>query len=301
MPAVFSELPSLGALRVFEVVARHLNFGLAAEELGVTQPAVAQQIRGLERALEVRLFERLPRGLALTDAGRGYSETVRTAMAMLDEATRRLRPAPSHITVSVTPTFAAKRLIPRLGGLAERYPTLDVRVLATDRLSHFHTDGVDLAVRYGRPPFGPGLEQALLMGSEIIAVASPTLVAALGPPEDFATLERYVALCDAHDLWPSYRAQVYPGHPAVGARSVQFNQTSLAIDAAIGGQGIALAERAFVAQEIDAGRLVQVAESHLRPDKAFYLVWPRKARDAQQLQWVIDWLRSDAGDRKTTG
>ncbi|HAL68875.1 MAG TPA: LysR family transcriptional regulator, partial [Pseudomonas sp.] len=70
MPAVFSDLPSLAALRVFEVVARHLNFRLAAAELGVTQAAVAQQIRGLERALEVRLFERLPRGLALTDAGR---------------------------------------------------------------------------------------------------------------------------------------------------------------------------------------------------------------------------------------
>lgn len=301
MPAGFSDLPSLSALRIFEVVARHLNFRLASEELGVTQAAVAQQIRGLERTLQVRLFERLPRGLALTDAGRSYGNTVRSAMNMLDEATRRLRHAPSHITVSVTPTFASKWLIPRLGELAVRYPTLDLRVLATDRQSHFHTDGVDLAVRFGRPPFGPGLEHALLMAPEIIAVASPSLVAEVGPLDDFATLEGCVVLCDAHDFWPSFRALAYPGHPVACARTVQFNQTSLAIDAAIGGQGIALADRAFVHQDIDAGRLVQVAQQHLVLDKAFYLVWPRNGRSAERLQWVIDWLKSHAANRKTTG
>ncbi len=79
MPNGFPELPPLNALRVFEVVARHLNFRLAAEELGVTQAAVAQQIRGLEAHLKLRLFERLPRGLALTDAGLGYSASIRSA------------------------------------------------------------------------------------------------------------------------------------------------------------------------------------------------------------------------------
>ena len=91
MSAGFPGLPSLNALRMFEVVARHLNFRLAAEELGLTQAAVAQQIRGLEASLEIRLFERLPRGLGLTDAGRAYSASIRSALAMIDEATRLLR------------------------------------------------------------------------------------------------------------------------------------------------------------------------------------------------------------------
>ena len=107
MPEGFPSLPSLNALRMFEVVARHLNFRLAAEELGVTQAAVAQQIRGLEASLNCRLFERLPRGLALTDAGQAYSRSVRSAFVMIEEATRLLKPDPSHLTVSVTPTFAS--------------------------------------------------------------------------------------------------------------------------------------------------------------------------------------------------
>ena len=114
----FPQLPSLNALRVFEVVARHLNFRLAAEELGVTQAAVAQQVRGLEASLDLRLFDRMPRGLALTDAGLGYSGSIRSALAMIDEATRLLRPQSAHLTVSVTPTFASKWLIPRLGSFA---------------------------------------------------------------------------------------------------------------------------------------------------------------------------------------
>lgn len=300
MPVGFPELPSLNALRVFEVVARHLNFRLAAEEIGVTQAAVAQQVRGLEATLQVRLFERLPRGLGLTDAGRAYSHSVRSALAMIDDATRSLRPAALHLTVSVTPTFASKWLIPRLGQLAELHPGIDLRVLATDRLSHFHTDGVDLAVRYGRPPFGPGLETLLLMEQPIVAVASPRLLSENGPPETFAALQRYVALHDAHDFWPSFCAAAFPGHPPAAARSVRFNQTSLAIEAAVGGQGIALASYAFVCDDIAAGRLALALPQQLQLDKAFYLVWPRKGRPHPTLQAVIDWLQTEAGDRKST-
>lgn len=299
MPAGYPGLPSLNALRVFEVVARHLNFRLAAEELGVTQAAVAQQVRGLEASLEVRLFERLPRGLGLTDAGHAYSTSIRSALTMIDEATRLLRPAPSQLTVSVTPTFASKWLIPRLGHFAERNPEIDLRVLATDRLSHFHTDGVDLAVRYGQPPFAPGLNVELLMAPAVIAVASPGLLAEIGRPGDFAALQRYVALHDAHNFWPQFYAAVFPGHPPASARAVRFNQTSLAIEAAIGGQGIALASQAFVSDELATGRLVQVFPQQLRLDKGFYLVWPRKRQAPAALPLVRAWLQAQAGNRKS--
>ncbi|NQD74430.1 LysR substrate-binding domain-containing protein [Pseudomonas sp. CM27] len=301
MTSGFPGLPSLNALRVFEVVARHLNFRLAAEELGVTQAAVAQQVRGLEAGLEVRLFERLPRGLGLTDAGHAYSTSVRSALAMIDEATRLLRPTPSHLTVSVTPTFASKWLIPRLGHFAESHPDIDLRVLATDRLSHFHTDGVDLAVRYGQPPFAAGLNAELLMEPRVVAVASPALLAGMGRPQGFAALQRYVALHDAHNFWPSFCATVFPGHPPPTARTVRFNQTSLAIEAAIGGQGIALASHAFVRDDIAVGRLVQVFPQHLQLDKAFYLVWPRKGQPIAVLETVRAWLKAQVDERKSTG
>lgn len=296
MPAAFPALPSLNALRMFEVVARHLNFRLAAEELGVTQAAVAQQIRGLEASLGIRLFERLPRGLGLTDAGRAYSTSVRAALAMIDEATRLLRPAPAHFTVSVTPTFASKWLIPRLGDFAEANPGIDLRLLASDRLSHFHTDAVDLAVRYGQPPFGPGLNVELLMEQRVVAVASPGLLAGKGQPGSFEALQGFVALHDAHDYWPAFTAALFPGHPPPTARNLRFNQTALAIEAALAGQGITLASQAFVAADLAAGRLVQVFELQLRLDKAFYLVWPRSARQGDELQVVSNWLKRQAAD-----
>ncbi|MBK4998118.1 LysR family transcriptional regulator [Pseudomonas sp. S31] len=296
MPEGFAALPSLNALRVFEVVARHLNFRLAAEELGVTQAAVAQQIRGLEANLGLPLFERQARGLALTDAGLGYSGSVRGALAMIDEATRLLRPQPAHLTVSVTPTFASKWLIPRLGAFAECNPDIDLRVMATDRLSHFHTDAVDIAVRYGRPPFGPGLESELLMEQRIVAVASPALFQGQAGPTTFEGLQGYLMLHDAHDFWPAFNAALFPQHGPGTAKHMRFNQTSLAIEAAINGQGIALANQAFVAGDIAAGRLQQVFGQALRLDKAFYLVWPRKARQPALLGLVRAWLGQQALD-----
>ncbi|WP_248920561.1 LysR substrate-binding domain-containing protein [Pseudomonas entomophila] len=296
MPAGFPALPSLNALRMFEVVARHLNFRLAAEELGLTQAAVAQQIRGLEASLGIRLFERLPRGLGLTDAGLAYSASVRDALAMIDEATRLLRPAPTHLTVSVTPTFASKWLIPRLGAFAEDNPQIDLRLLATDRLSHFHTDGVDLAVRQGQPPFGAGLNAEPLLEQRIVAVASPRLIADKGLPDSFEALQGFVWLHDAHGFWPQFTATLYPGHAPASARHMRFNQTALAIEAAVNGQGICLASHAFVAADLVAGRLVQVFAEQLRLDKAFYLVWPRKPRQPATLQRVKAWLLQQVAD-----
>ena len=87
-------LPPLNGLRAFEAAARHLNFRLAAEERGVTQGAVAQQVRGLEADLGTKLFDRLPRSLALTTQGRGYADHLRRAFALMAEATSALRPEP---------------------------------------------------------------------------------------------------------------------------------------------------------------------------------------------------------------
>jgi len=303
MPEGFPSLPPLNALKVFEVVARHLNFRLAADELGVTQAAVAQQVRGLEASLGIKLFERLPRGLALTHAGRGYGASVRKAFELLTEATQMLRPEPSHLTVSVTPTFASKWLIPKLGRFTDAHPDIDLRVLASDRLSHFQTDAVDIAVRYGRPPFGPGLNVERLLDQRIIAVGSPGLLDALGKPESFEHLQRYLLLHDAHNFWPQFIAQVFADPVQAVPKNVRFNQTSLAIEAAIAGQGLALASPFFVQDDIAAGRLALVFEHEMATDAGFYLVWPRKARSVPGLADVRQWLLEQAalhGDRKST-
>ncbi|PVZ16079.1 MULTISPECIES: LysR substrate-binding domain-containing protein [unclassified Pseudomonas] len=293
MPEPFAGLPSLNALRVFEVVSRHLNFRLAADELGVTQAAVAQQVRGLEAALAIRLFDRLPRGLGLTDAGRRYSTSVRDALAMLQEATRALRPQPASLTISVTPSFASKWLIPRLGAFTQAHPGVDLRVLATDQLSRFHTDGVDIAVRYGRPPFGPGIDAELLFEQRVIAVASPALLAAGGAPSDLDHLQGLALLHDAHNFWPGYLARLF-GRAQAAKRNLRFNQTALAIEAALAGQGVALVTDLFVHEDLCSGRLVQVFDQALTVDKHFYLTWPRKGHPAQALAYLRQWLREQA-------
>ncbi|VVE48725.1 LysR family transcriptional regulator [Pandoraea capi] len=291
-------LPSLNALRAFEAASRHLNFRLAAEELGVTQGAVAQQVRGLEAELGMKLFERHPRTLSLTENGRRYAGGVRRAFEMLTEVTQALRPEPLRLTISVTPTFASKWLIPRLPAFLETHPDIDLRILATDRLSHFHSDAVDLAVRYGRPPFGGGLVVEPLFEEVQIAVASPGVVADAGHPRETDDLRGHALLHDAHNAWPRFLELALPQAPLSAAKNVRFNQTALAIDAAVAGQGLALAHRDFVATEIAAGRLVRLFDTELRTGAGFYIVYPRRARHAGQIADVHEWLLREASSAR---
>ena len=295
MTGGFGRLPSLNGLRVFEVVSRHLNFRLAADELGVTQGAVAQQVRGLEAQLGLMLFERQSRSLALTDAGRSYVANIRRAFELIAEASDALKPAPRHLTVSVTPTFASRWLIPRLPDFTAAHPDIDLRILATDRISNFQSDAVDLAVRYGRPPFGPGLTTELLFEQVIVAVGSPLLIEKFGPPEQDDNFARYALLHDAHDFWPQYLERAFPKGATSTGKNIRFNQTSLAIEAAIAGQGLALASLFFVQDDIAAGRLVRPFPTELQAGWDFYLISPRRPRHIEATAEVRGWLQSAAG------
>ena len=285
MKPALSRLPPLNGLRAFEVVARHLNFRLAAEELGVTQGAVAQQVRGLEAQLGLQLFLRQNRSLALTEAGRSYASNIRRAFELIADATQVLRPEPAHLTISVTPTFATKWLIPRLPDFTAAHPDIDLRIMASDRIANFQTDAVDLAVRYGRPPFGPGLAADFLFEQVSIAVASPQVA------KDLSAL---TLLHDSHDLWPQFLGLAFPQAAPPVLKNTRFNQTSLAIEAAIAGQGLALAARFFVAEDLASGRLQQVLGAELRTGADFYLVAPRKPKNAALVEALRGWLKAQA-------
>jgi LysR family glycine cleavage system transcriptional activator len=289
MALPLEKLPPLNGLKAFEAAARHSSFRLAAEELGVTQGAVAQQVRGLEAELGVRLFERLPRMLALTGDGRSYIAGIRRAFEIIARSTRELRPQPVKLTISTTPTFASKWLIPRLPDFTTRHPELDANILATDRISNFQTDGVDLAVRYGRPPFGPGLAAELLFKQEIIAVCSPNLLAGRKAPRSGAELGHFRLLHDAHNLWPEFIEAHFGDNDSTSLKGTTFSQTMYAIEAAIAGQGIVLANRIFVVSDLKERRLVRVFDRSLRGASDFYLVWPRY-RKTPALKLTIAWM-----------
>lgn len=278
-------LPPLNALRAFEVSGRRLSFRAAADELGVTQGAVAQQVRALEEHLGLALFQRHPRGLQLTLAGAAYLAEVTRAFDTLADATGRLLVRPDTVTISVTPTVAAKLLIPRLGDLQAALPDVELRTVATEALSDFECDQVDIAVRLTRPPFSADLEARLLFRQDLVAVASPRLVGNMTLPLSTEQLRALPLLHDAHDHWATFLkvSGKLPG--------AVFNQTTLALDAAVAGQGVALACKAFVATDLATGRLVQVAEAGtLGAD--FYLVRKRSFSVNKSVEAVWHWCVS---------
>jgi LysR family glycine cleavage system transcriptional activator len=292
MAESFIRLPPLNALRAFEASARHLSFRAAADELCVTQGAVAQHVRSLEANLGIKLFERLPRRLALTDEGRAYLPNIRRAFELMADATALLRPEPLRLTISVTPSFASKWLIPRLPAFIAANPLVDLRILASENVSAFQSDGVDIAVRQGRPPFGPGLTVDLLFAHDVIAVCSPALLAAGSGLLQPAELSTQVLLHDAHNLWPGFMETALGLDMAPEAKRVRFNQTSLAIDAALAGQGIALASKFLVESDLAAGRLIQPLSATLRGTADFYIVMPRRQRHPGPAEAVRRWLLS---------
>ncbi len=277
------KLPPLNALRAFEAAGRQRSFRAAADELSVTQGAVAQQVRALEDHLGVALFQRLPRGLALTPPGAAYLAEVTRALDILVESTGRLLARPEMVTISVPPTVAAKLLIPRLAEFQATLPGVELRTVATEALSDFDRDQVDIAVRMGRPPFPADQEARLLFRQELVAVASPHLLGGMTLPLGMEQLRQLPLLHDAHDHWPAFlrTSAKLPG--------AAFNQTTLALDAAMAGQGVALASRAFVAADLEAGRLLQATGATILVAPDYFLVRKRTPAPRDAVRAVWEW------------
>lgn len=286
-----SVLP-LGAVRVFEVASRHPSFRRAAEELGVTPSAVAQQIRALEGHLGVALFDRTARTPALTEAGRLYAGSVRRGLELIHTASVALQSGQRRVTVSVTPSVASKWLIPRLAEFTQQHPDIELRIVATDRLSRFQADGVDLAIRHGVPPFGPGLHAQRWYSGQLVAVARPGLVGATALAQ--ADLSALTLLHDGHDMWPLILTRLGVAGPQAPSRHLRFNQTGLAVDAAVAGQGLALASHFLVEGELAARRLVNVFGTVFDTGADFYLVQPRGPGRSPATKAVASWLAQAA-------
>jgi LysR family glycine cleavage system transcriptional activator len=275
---------------MFDAAARHLNFRLASEELNVTQGAVAQQVRRLEADLGRQLFRRKARGLALTQIGKDYHRPICRALAMIDDATLKLRPENAHITLSVTPSFASKWLVPRLGNFARAHPDIDVQTVASEGLADFRSDGVDLAIRQGRPLSGEGLHIELLAPLDLCAVCSPSYAANAAPITEFGDFAAHPLIQDGHNHWNTLLENA-----GIRARNrmLQFNQTALAMDAATNGQGIALAPRLFLDAEISQGNLVQVWHDTRANQNGFYIIHPTTQKPNHARDAVKDWVLSE--------
>jgi LysR family glycine cleavage system transcriptional activator len=293
-------LPPLNALRAFEAAARHLSFTKAAEELYVTQAAVSHQVKALEQALGVRLFRRLNRRLMLTDAGQLYLPALTAAFEGIDAATARLRADEDAgtLSVSVANSLAAKWLLPRLPRFRERHPEIDVEVSALDRLVEFGRDNVDMGIRYGLGNY-PGLRVDPLMEDTVFPVCSPTLRDGSPPLRARADLAQHTLL---HDDVPAGEAPDWRAWLAAAgvagvdpSRGPRYSHSSLVLQAAIEGQGVALGRSSLVSLDLEAGRLVQPFGPALPSHYACYVVSPAATAERPKIKAFRDWLLEEAG------
>lgn len=276
--------PNLNSLRMFDAAARHGNFRAAAEELNLTQGAVAQQVRKLEADIEQSLFTRLPRGLALTETGTHFHKDIRKALGLIDRATENLTPDSALVTLSVPPSVASKWLVPRLADFAIAFPHITLDMRASEALTDFRRDDVDLAIRQGLMPKGAGSTKHLLAPLDLCAVASPAYAthhAAVRGPQCFAA---HKLIQDGHRHW----TQLFETHDMpLPTNALSFNQTALAIDAAISGQGVALAPRLLAGDALETGQLVELWQAP-NTNEAYYLLHPPQVHPARDK--VIGWL-----------
>ncbi|MGH6959339.1 MAG: LysR substrate-binding domain-containing protein, partial [Dongiaceae bacterium] len=252
-------LPPLNALRAFEAAARHDSFTGAAAELRVSHAAISRHVRALEARIGVTLFRKASRGVELTEAGATFLRSITRAFDDIAAATEALSRARNiQISVSVEPAFATKWLVSRLGGFRDRHPEYDVFLDASPHLVDLERDEADLAVRYGRGEW-PGLRLDLLARLKIFPVASPRLIDGRTAPLAPAELARLSLLHDDDGrLWQRWFAAA--GSPEIDVtRGARLWGTSLSIEAAVTGQGIALGDVLIVGDDLAAGRLVRLS------------------------------------------
>jgi LysR family glycine cleavage system transcriptional activator len=288
-------LPPLNALKAFEAAARHESFTRAAAELFVTQGAVSHQVKALETELGVKLFRRERQRLVITEAGREYLVAVRDALDRIALATERLqqRQNAGVLTVSTSPDFAAKWLVHRLGNFAEAHPEIDLRVSANLQHVDFAREEVDMAVRHGDGNW-PGLEPVRLSGEQLFAVCSPKLLSGrrrLGKPAD--VLKYPLIHMDSRTDWTRWlEAAGLDGAKAI--HGPVLNRASMVIDAAINGQGIALARTTLAAFDVINGRLVRPFPETLRLAKTYWIICPKATAALPKIVTFRDWLLAEA-------
>jgi LysR family glycine cleavage system transcriptional activator len=308
------QLLPLHALRAFESAARNLSFTKAAQELHVTPSAISHQVRALEEILGRPLFRRFNRRLALTETGQAYLPALRDAFDQMDEATQRLRhdDGPGQIKVSTLQSFGAKWLLPRLPRFYEREPNIEVMISTSSRVVDFTQDDIDLAIRYGRGDY-PGLHTVHLMGDVNFPACSPRLLRgrhALKTPDDLChhTLlhdsnvndeEKPARVRDEPIGWRTW-GRIAGVHGVDFRRGPGYSDSSMVIQAAIAGQGVALARRSLVLDDLRAGVLVRPFGPALPSHFSYYLVCPRMSADRLKIRAFCEWLLSeianDTGD-----
>ena len=294
----------LNALRAFKASARHQSFSLAAQELNVTPAAVGQLVRTLEDWLGSPLFVRSTSGrarLVTTEVAEQALPDIRAGLERLAVGLERLRSgcAGGVLTVTVSPAFAAKWLLPRIERFQAAWPETDLRLDTSLKPVDFVAQRIDVGVRYGRGLW-PGLAAEKLMDEEVYPVCAPALLATatLQAPGD---LRGQVLIHDQSvDTSTGFASwQAWLRHAGVQGvptdRGLRINNSAAVLQAAIDGQGVALARSVMAHDDLAAGRLVRLfPQVRLESALAYYVVYRPECIAQPKVAAFRDWLLREA-------
>lgn len=292
-------LPSLNALRAFEAAARHLSLTKAAAELHVTPAAVSHQVKALEADLGVTLLRRVRGEYLLSAAAEAGMPLLRAGFEQLGEAVRRMGSdeARHFLTISVGPTFASTWLVRRLGRFKAVFPEVEVRLETTDQLADFGRGDVDVGIRFGSGDY-PGLNAIRLFAEEIYPVCSPKLLEQGPPLATPADLAKHTLLhvewtpfSDEGLDWQMWLRAAGVEESADARRGPRFTHSSMALQAAIEGQGLALGSESVASDALAEGHLVQPFDIGLPLSFAYYLIFPSEWAEVPKIaafrQWIL--------------
>jgi LysR family glycine cleavage system transcriptional activator len=280
------DIPSLSALRAFEAAARTASLSSAARELNVTHAAIAQHVRTLEARFDGKLLVRDGQRMQTTPGGARLAEALSAAFARIARGVealddeRRARP----LRVTLTPSFAAHWLMPRMARFWTEHPDADVELLPSTRSFDMEREGIDLAIRYGRGAW-PGLVAEPFLVKQLVAVARPGVLGAEGLAGATLLVDR-LSLEEAK-LWLAER-----GIAMEDLRQRHFDSIELCREAALAGLGLTLLPRLFLGGAVDDGRLVIHDEGDVGSFGYHLVTRPGPAPKAQAR--FADWLRREA-------
>ncbi len=293
-------IPSISALRALEASARHLNFTLAAEELHVTQSAVSHQIRHLEELWGVQLFKRRGRSLILTEEGHEVVPVIRDFIRKLTATIEGITSGyntENTLKVTLLESFAFKWFVPRLGHFNSECPDVNIWISTTDDLIDFATEDADVGIRLGYGNW-ENLYQEMLLQEYVMPVCSPRLIEKYGKPEEPHDLLRYPLLrrytSDILQRWKDWFSDAGIEITTI-PEGTHFPQTSLALQAAIDDQGVALARSAHVLDDVKAGRLVNMfPDVRSKSELAYYIVCLSGQENLPVISSFRSWLQREA-------
>lgn len=293
------KLPPLRALRAFEAAARHLSFAAAAKELRVTPTAISHQIRLLEEACGVKLFQRRPRPLLLTSAGARLYPALRDGFDALAAAAALLAEVQAPLRVTSGSAFASKWLVPQLPKWREANPGVPLEIIGTDAVLDVRAGDADVAIRCARkPPLDFAAHE--VFRDVYVPVCSPRLLEQHGPIERAADLLRLPLIyydwvnrdpdAPTWRQWLALARSIDPDFQPLEKVDLSFREELHAIDAVVGGQGVAICSDVTVGNELKSGLLVRAHPLSL-PGYGFYLVSMAHNPRAPVIEAFSTWMR----------